>query len=133
MPSSVRTKTLWLIPCFAIVGSAFVFSNVEAKKGGQNVQMSLNKTQQQQLFETRKDLELSNVGSRIAIINDSKNCINASNTPGALRNCRQIRRQSHRALKEQNRKEINATLKSIGLDPIPLHHKHGHRQCLNQV
>ncbi len=127
MNFSIPSKALWLIPCFALAGSTFIVSDAEANKGGQSFGAKLNQAQQQKLFETRKEWELSSADNRIAIINDFHNCIDAAQTPEAFRNCKQKGRQSHRALKEQRRKKINTTLKSMGLEPMQSNLKHRHR------
>ena len=128
MNFSIRSKALWLIPCFALTGSAFVVRDADANKVGQSFGAKLSEAQQQKLFEARKEWELSSADNRIAIINASQNCIDAAQTPEAFRNCKQKGRQSYRALKEQRRKKINATLKNMGLEPMQSHLKHGHRK-----
>ena len=128
MNFSIRSKALWLIACFALAGSAFVVRDADANKGGQSFGAKLSEAQQQKLFETHKEWELSSADNRIAIINEFRNCIDAAQPPESFRNCKQKGRQSHRALKEQHRKKINATLKSMGLEPMQSHLKHGHHK-----
>ena len=55
MNFSIRSKALWLIPCFALAGSAFVVRDADANKGGQSFGAKFSEAKQQKLVERPKN------------------------------------------------------------------------------
>ena len=115
-----RWRRALLIPCVALTAAALQQTGglAEAAPGRRMPEQKLTQSQQQQLFQARRNWGLRSYDQRLALLKSGQSCLERAQTPEAGKTCMKLQQQARRLLMEQGRQVVNAERRRLGLKPL---------------
>ena len=81
-------------------------------------EQKLTQSQQQQLFQARRNWGLRSYDQRLALLKSGQSCLERAQTPEAGKTCMKQQQQARQRLMEQGRQVVNAERRRLGLKPL---------------
>lgn len=115
-----RWRRALLIPCVALTAAALQQTGglAEAAPGRRMPEQKLTQSQQQQLFQARRNWGLRSYDQRLALLKSGQSCLERAQTPEAGKTCMKQQQQARQRLMEQGRQVVNAERRRLGLKPL---------------
>ena len=115
-----RWRRALLIPCVALTAAALQQTGglAEAAPGRRMPEQKLTQSQQQQLFQARRNWGLRSYDQRLALLKSGQSCLERAQTAEAGKTCMKQQQQARQRLMEQGRQVVNAERRRLGLKPL---------------